>query len=122
MIALSLEIYHLAPDASVDRVRDVGQQVGNLAGAIQALSQRLHSSTLELLGLGPGVAVACRELASALKVEIDVRQDGSTDGLTTHAALAMLRVLQEALQNAARHSGVRHFVVLEETFDELRCS
>jgi signal transduction histidine kinase len=114
MVALSLEIHHLARDASdesAERVRDAGRRAGDLVGAIHALSERLHSSTLELLGLGAVVAAVCHELASELAVEIDVRQDGNADGLPGRAALALLRVLREALLNAAQHSGARHCVV-----------
>jgi signal transduction histidine kinase len=45
-------------------------------------------------------------------VEIDFHSQDIPKELPQETALCLFRVLQEALQNAAKHSGVRHFQVL----------
>ena len=47
------------------------KQLYDLAGDIQALSHRLHSSKLEYLGLRSAAAILCTELSDRQKVKID---------------------------------------------------
>ena len=62
-----------------------------------------------------GIAVAeksfCKELSEQHKVQIDFSHCDIPHNLPKEIALCLFRVLQEALQNAVKHSGVRHFRV-----------
>jgi signal transduction histidine kinase len=80
---------------------------GALGSDVQALSHRLHSSKVELLGLGEAAASFCRELSAQQNLTIQCRHDGVPRHLPPATALGLLRVLQEALMNAVKHSGVR---------------
>jgi signal transduction histidine kinase len=53
----------------------------------------------------------CRELSKKHKVEIDFSHDGISRSVPQDVSLCVYRVLQEALQNGVKHSGVRHFDV-----------
>jgi PAS domain S-box-containing protein len=81
------------------------QQIGNLASDIQALSHRLHPSRLEVLGLEAAAAGLCDELSHRHDVEIDVHFENVPTALPRDISLCLYRVLQEALQNAVKHSG-----------------
>jgi len=101
------------------------QQVTDLGSDIQALSHRLHSSKLEHLGLETACRGFCRELSQAQGVEIEFKSEDVPPNLSKEISLCLFRTLQEALQNAVKHSGVRHFQVsLKGTSDnvELRVS
>jgi signal transduction histidine kinase len=87
-------------------------QVSNLNTDIQRLSHRLHSSKLELLGLAAAVAGYCREVVDAHKVQIELRADNIPRDVSLEISLSIFRVLQEALQNAVKHSGSQRFEVL----------
>jgi signal transduction histidine kinase len=50
-------------------------------------------------------------LAVQQKVEIDFSHEGIPRNLPKEISLCLFRVLQEALQNAVKHSGERHFKV-----------
>jgi signal transduction histidine kinase len=53
-------------------------------------------------------------------VEVDFKSDVSHSAVPPHTSLCLLRVLQEALNNAVKHSGVRKFdVQLKETPHEI---
>jgi PAS domain S-box-containing protein len=93
------------------RIEDATTDVGNLASDIQALSHRLHSSKLEYLGLAAASAGLCKELSERQNVEIDFQSDSIPKALPKEISLCLFRVLQEALQNAIKHSGARHFEV-----------
>jgi PAS domain S-box-containing protein len=94
-----------------DHISDVRQELSDLGKDIQALSHRLHSSKLEYLGLAAAASGFCRELSEQQKVEIDFSHTGIPRSLPKEISLCLFRVLQEALQNAIKHSGERHFKV-----------
>jgi signal transduction histidine kinase len=53
----------------------------------------------------------CREFGEQQKVEIDFQTHDLPSPLSPDISLCFFRVLQEALHNSAKHSGVRHFEV-----------
>jgi PAS domain S-box-containing protein len=98
--------------SAVRRLQEQIKHVSEIGSEIQALSHRLHSSKLEYLGLTAAAASFCRELSGQLKVEIDFRSDDIPKDLSQEISLCLFRVLQEALQNAAKHSGSKRFQVM----------
>src|SRR5262249_54170811 len=93
------------------RVRTVKERTGEIATDIQTMSHELHSSKLEYLGVVVAIKGFCREFGERQRVEIDFRSDDLPMRLSPEISLCLFRVLQEALHNAAKHSGVRHFKV-----------
>jgi PAS domain S-box-containing protein len=93
-------------DADVDRTfTDVLHQFAALGSDAQALSHRLHSSKLELLGLSQATASFCRELAAQRRVTIHYTESGIVPHLPSATAVGLFRVMQEAVVNAVQHSG-----------------
>ena len=93
------------------QIREVGKEVEGLVGDVQSLSHHLHSPKLELLGLTAAAAGFCREHSDRQGVEIDFHFENVPKELGQEISLCLFRVLQEALQNATKHSGSRHFQV-----------
>jgi signal transduction histidine kinase len=71
----------------------------------------LHSSKLDCLGLATAAKSFCRELSEKTKVEIVFGHAGIPRTLSKEVSLCLFRVLQEGLQDAVKHSGVRSFTV-----------
>ncbi len=86
-------------------------QTAQLATDVQAISHGLHSSRLEHLGIVAAMKGFCREFAEKQQIEIDFRTSDLPDAVSPETSICLFRVLQEALQNAAKHSGVRQFEV-----------
>ena len=107
----SLRLDHPAFRDQMSRIQDIQKEVQEIGSDIQALSHRLHSSKLEYLGLEGACAGLCRELSEAHNVEIEFHSDGVRTDLSKEISLCLFRVLQEALQNAIKHSGSRLFQV-----------
>jgi PAS domain S-box-containing protein len=118
LAALSLHLQrvkHSPPASAAELAEEIGaaiQQTADLATDIQALSHRLHSSKLEFLGLAAAASGFCEELSDRQRVEIDFHSENISETLPPGIALSLFRVLQEALQNAIKHSGSRRFQVL----------
>jgi signal transduction histidine kinase len=84
------------------------------------MSHELHSSKLEVLGIVAAMRGFCREFSEQQKLEIDFQPHDLPSPLSADISLCFFRVLQEALHNSAKHSGVRHFEVrLWGTSDEI---
>jgi PAS domain S-box-containing protein len=114
MVGLMMQLHSLRPGNAEEvrgRVREVCDELADLAKDVQSISRRLHSSKLEHRGLAAAATAFCQELSEQRKVRIDFSHDGIPNNLSKVVALALFRVLQEALSNAIRHSGARHFIV-----------
>jgi signal transduction histidine kinase len=104
----------LLPDRLVDAralTSAVYDQVTALGSLIQGISHRLHSSKLEYLGLAAAAGNFCRELSAQYRVTIEYTHQDVPDDLSRDIALALFRVLQEALSNATKHAGGRLYAV-----------
>ena len=93
------------------RVGELENQISEIATDIQTLSHRLHSSKLEYLGLATAMRSFCQEFGQQQKVEIDFETQDLPSALSPDISLCFFRVLQEALHNSVKYSGVRHFNV-----------
>jgi signal transduction histidine kinase len=115
LLAGTLDILksELPPEASEAKhyLGDLKEQTKELAADVQALSHRLHSSKLEYLGLASAAAAFCREFSESKGVQIDFQTDDVPRSLPKEISLCLFRVMQEALQNASKHSGSEHYKV-----------
>jgi PAS domain S-box-containing protein len=107
---LKREIPTVASEA-LRQLRAVREQLQDLARDVQSLSHRLHSSKLEYLGLTAAATTFCREFAERKGVQIDLHCDPVPRTVPEEISLCLFRVLQEALQNASKHSGSQHYQV-----------
>ena len=78
---------------------------GEIGADLHTLSHRLHSSTLERLGLVPGVTALCKEFAAQQGIEIDFLSDNIPRSVHPDVALCLFRIVQEGLRNLKKHSG-----------------
>jgi len=102
------------------RMGELQKQTSEIATDIQSLSHELHSAKLQYLGIAGAMRGFCREFGEQQKVEIDFHAHDLLSPLSPDTSLCFFRVLQEALHNAVKHSGVRHFEVrLWATSDEI---
>jgi PAS domain S-box-containing protein len=93
------------------RIEEATAQVSDLESDIQALSHRLHSSKLEYLGIEAAASSFCREVSERNNVKVDFRGEGIPEDLSSEVSLCLFRVLQEAVHNAVKYSGVEKFEV-----------
>ena len=63
------------------------------------------------LGIVGAAKNFCKEFSERQKVEIDFQSHDLPTALPTELSLSLFRVLQEALRNATKHSGVKRFEV-----------
>jgi signal transduction histidine kinase len=123
LLAVQLQQLHedrlILPEVRT-RMGELQKQISEIADDIQSLSHELHSAKLQYLGIAGAIRGFCQEFAEQQKVEIDFNAHDLPRPLSPEISLGLFRVLQEALHNSAKHSGVRHFEVrLWGTSDEI---
>jgi PAS domain S-box-containing protein len=115
LLAINLESLKQGVPASAvglaQRIGETSKQIAGIAEDIQALSHHLHSPKLEYLGLAVAAKSFCREFSDQQKVEITFHSENIPKELPQEISICLFRVLQEALQNATKHSGSRRFHV-----------
>ena len=108
----------LSPEV-LRRMRELRRQTVDLSNDVQTMSHTLHGPNLDYLGLVATMRGLCEEFGELQRLEIDFRSQ-DVPPLASETSLCLIRVLQEALQNAAKHSGVRRVEVqLKGTSDEI---
>jgi PAS domain S-box-containing protein len=115
LLAIALDrLKHELPPAAdqlKQHISAASEQAADIGKDIQGLSHRLHSPKLELLGLAAAASSFCKEFSQRQNVEIDFESANIPRNLPDDISLTLYRVLQEALQNAVKHSGSGHFRV-----------
>jgi signal transduction histidine kinase len=111
LLAIKLDQWNHLPGSGADtqnHIQTISQGLSDIGKDVQALSHRLHSSKLEYLGVVAAARSFCKELSEQHQIEIDFSHSDIPHSLPKEIALCLFRVLQEALQNAVKHSGARH--------------
>jgi len=105
------------------KARELFNRVSRLAEDLHGLSHRLHSSTLESLGLVAGLKAFCAEFSNQQDIQVDFASENVPHGIPGDATLCIFRIAQEALRNVKKHSGAKRAVVrLEWEGDRLHLS
>jgi len=104
---------HLTVKAlSSDRTDDVADEITRVIGELRAMSADLHPPALEEFGLAAAIRSHADRLSNRnddLEVEMDLEEeDGALPG---DYALAVFRVVQEAMNNAVQHGEANHLSV-----------
>ncbi len=90
---------------------EIRKHCAEIAEDVQALSHKLHSSKLEILGVAAAIKSFCREFCQQHEVSVKFSDENVPRSLPPDTSLTLFRITQEALQNALKHSGVREFSV-----------
>jgi PAS domain S-box-containing protein len=110
MLSLELEKLQENPSEIQSRVKELRREMAEVSNDVQAMSHDLHSSKLEYLGVVAGIKSWCKEFGERQRVEIDFSNDVHS-ALPFEIGLSLFRVLQEALHNVMKHSGVKRIEV-----------
>jgi signal transduction histidine kinase len=96
-----------SPDTLKQTLDEFSQSVCELGADLHSLSHRLHSSTLETLGLITGLKALCGEFGAKQGIEVDFTTEDIPRSVRPDVALCLFRIAQEGLQNLKKHSGTK---------------
>ena len=122
MLAVDLErasqMIAYSPLETGERLRDLWLRAADLGDNLHSLSHRLHSSTLENLGLVLGLSSLCQEFTEQQGIQVDFAHENISRGINPNVALCIFRIVQEALRNVKKHSGANRAEVRLRGEDE----
>jgi PAS domain S-box-containing protein len=101
------------------RLHGLWNRVSELSEDLHALSHRLHSSTLENLGLIAGVRAFCEEFGEQQGMQVVFAHENVPHSISDDVSLCFFRIVQEALRNVKRHSGANRAEVRLESAGEM---
>jgi signal transduction histidine kinase len=100
------EKQNLPPDSPLtEQLREVRQTVQDTLDHVRRLSQVLHPVILEERGLESALEWYLPQFEKQTGVKVRYERTGDAGPVDPRAAIHVYRVLQEALNNVARHSG-----------------
>ncbi len=111
------ELVTESPEAAKHQLHQLLNSAGELGADIHTLSHRLHSSTLDRLGLVPGVGAFCKEFTAQQGVEVLFSHRSVPRSVPPETALCLFRLVQEGLRNVKKHSGATKAKVALEQFN-----
>jgi signal transduction histidine kinase len=107
-VAISAGSLKLAPERDPVRWRSelgtIQDQLAQISNDVHGLSRRLHSATLDDLGLVAAVEGECRGFFERGGPPVAFSHSGSFQSLSKDAQLGLYRIVQEALRNIFRHA------------------
>src|SRR5262249_23142441 len=114
LLAVNLDgLKQRLPASATELKREIetaSKQAEELGSDGQALSHRLQSWKLGYLGLAAAASSLCKEFSDRTGVKIEFTSE-NIPKLPEEVSVCLFRVLQEALQNATKHSGSQQFQV-----------
>jgi signal transduction histidine kinase len=99
----------LPPDDSAvrDQIRKIRLLAESSVSAVRNIALSLRPSMLDDLGLVAAVEWQAREISRRSDVEVEVHAEEIARDLREDLKTCIYRIIQEALNNVARHSGAR---------------
>ena len=103
---LRAEALSISP-AIIDALDGVRQRASEITDDVHRLSHRLHSSTLDYLGLAPALQKLVSEFSQRHDIAISLSHVALPPSLPSEVSLCLFRIVEEGLSNVAKHSDAR---------------
>ena len=91
--------------SQIARIKSAGETA---VKSIRDMALLLRPPMLDDLGLVPALEWQGREISRRGDMEVDVHSESVSEQLSDDVKVCIYRLVQEALNNAARHSGAKH--------------
>jgi signal transduction histidine kinase len=92
------------PQGIAESLDELRQDTVDVADDVHRLSHRLHSSTLDYLGLVPALQKLVNEFSGRYGIDIEFTHTSVPSPLPSDVSLCLFRVTEESLTNIAKHS------------------
>jgi two-component system, NarL family, sensor histidine kinase UhpB len=101
-----------APPELLPELTETRALAGRAMNELLSVARDLRPTALDDLGLGAALGARVEEIQRRTEIETTFEGQGDVAELGDDAQLVVYRVAQEALSNAARHSGAKHIRVV----------
>jgi PAS domain S-box-containing protein len=109
-LSLLTSLSHLENDI-LDQIHSVSRRVAELSDGLTRIASQLHPSILDHLGLEVAMRAYTTEFAAREKLRCRFLTRNAPASLSPEMGICFYRILQEALENVARHGNTGRVVV-----------
>ena len=88
----------------VGQIKELQTGAQQIGGKIRRLSHQLHASELDYIGLSTALQVLCRDFSQGGSLEVECHCQDLTSMVNRDLSIAIYRVVQESLNNVAKHA------------------
>jgi signal transduction histidine kinase len=92
------------PEGIEQFLSDLSDRLKDISRAMNITAHQLHSSHLDVLGLVSAVKGLCDEFSGQYGIQASFIHEAVPASLPSEVALCLFRIVQEGLQNVAKHS------------------
>jgi PAS domain S-box-containing protein len=113
-IKLNLEILEDSlptHDDAGTRIAEVKQMLDSVLKEAREISYNLMPSVLDDFGLGPGLQSLCEQFSKHTGLKVSFNEHGLSERLTPDVEIGLYRIVQEALNNVAKHAEAKEVEV-----------
>jgi len=123
LAVLAIEAGSLEKHADVtspvrDKIISLKAQLIHISKEVHDLSRNLHPSIIEDLGLERALESECNNFSSRMAMAVIFKSKAVPASLPNNVALALYRIVQEGLKNAAVHAMAENVYVFLEGLEE----
>jgi len=119
-LAASVPSRNLEIKDRIDKIKSVAETT---VQTVRNIALLLRPSMLDDLGLIAALEWQGREVSRRSEMEVEVRSEDGSDAIPDEYKICIYRLVQEALNNAARHSSAKNArVTVEQTANKLLVS
>lgn len=116
---LKLNLNHLqqlAGNGEKERIKETKEFTDTIIQQLRFISQSLHPTTLENLGLSHALDSFCSLMNKNKQIAISFKTDATTYPVDREKALNVYRVVQELMNNVLKHAEAQHvFITYQST-------
>jgi signal transduction histidine kinase len=107
-----------SPEA-LERLVHLNDSLNSIIALTRRITEDLRPSTLSNLGLVPALEILARDFAAGADIRIDCALEPVA--LNPQSELTVFRLVQEALNNAAKHARAKHLQITLAPADGMAC-
>ena len=105
-IQLLIQADHQPKAEFWEQLENLRSQVETLSSDVHNLSHQLHPAKLEQLGLVTALKSFCRDIQASGRMSIEFSEKNIPKNVSSEISLCLYRIVQEAIRNVVKHSGV----------------
>ena len=102
------------PNEVREQLEELWNQAGSIVQGVRRLSQDLRPAAIDRLGLLPAIRWLADDVSKFSGIKTKVNVIGKEHRLPEEGAIALYRIIQEALRNVWRHSGATRAGIIIE--------
>jgi two-component system CheB/CheR fusion protein len=106
------------PSAIKTELERIRERSRTLSAEVRGISHELHPSALDHLGIAPALKSLVEEFGSREGMVASFHSRNVPENPRPEVAVALYRIVQEALRNVAKHAGKTHVKVMLEGLDQ----